>query len=128
MEDNYAPPPIPEGLGDAGGKLWVSITRDFELTGSELRLLLDACGEADIIAEMDRVWVSMGRPFTASGSRGQDVAHPIVSEIRQHRLALKTLLGSLRLPADDDDGVVVKLTPSQAGRKGAQIRWGNRGA
>jgi hypothetical protein len=51
---------------------------------------------------------------------GQDVAAPHVSEIRQHRATLATLLGKLRLP---DDAAGGGSASSEAGRALVNQRW-----
>ena len=118
----YVPPTPPDSLGRAGKALWRSIVKDFELHGAELRLLFDACSEADLIADMEKEWQRLGKPMTSRGSRNQDVSHPIVSELRQHRAVLSGLIRSLKLPAvvdeePEDTGVFrEKLTPSEYGR------------
>jgi hypothetical protein len=58
---------------------------------------------------------------------GQDVAAPHVSEIRQHRATLATLLGKLRLP-DDEAGSGSGSSSSEAGRALVNQRWRPRSA
>lgn len=129
--EDYTPPAAPPGLEKAGIALWDSIVRDFELHGAELRILFDACAEADLISDMEKEWKRLGKPMTSRGSRMQDVSHPIVSELRQHRAVLRGLIAGLKLPAVVDDEptsteLVVKLTPQEYGRMGAEKRWGRR--
>ena len=137
MEDKYIPPVPPADLGDAGRELWESVTREYtvngtpvhyELNGGEIRILKDACMQADLTEYMHRDWVAAGMPTTTKGSRGQDVAHPYIQEIRQHRSETANLLKSLKLPVLEEvktsekssDG---KMSRSEAGRKAAAARW-----
>lgn len=118
----------PEGLDTAGTDLWESVTGEYDLLPHELRLLEDACREADLISLMDRAWNEHGRPMISRGSMGQEVAHPLLGEIRQHRTTLRLLLASLRLPdpAEEQTAPLIPMTRSQAATKAAGVRWGAR--
>jgi hypothetical protein len=111
----------PENLGDRGAALWESVTSSYALRPDELSILADAAHECDII-EMLRAEFDKSSLIT-TGSMGQDVAAPHVSEIRQHRIALKTLLNQLRLP--DESGADGR---SAAGRALVNQRWHPRSA
>lgn len=111
--------PFPRDLERAGRKLWGDIARGgrYVLRADELRLLEDACREADLIDDL-RVALK-GQPRIVRGSMGQDAINPLISELRQHRSTLKSLLGSLSLPDDPSP-----LTPrSVAARRAANARW-----
>lgn len=105
----------PKGLEAKGRRLWREIVTMYELRADELDTLEDICREADLIvrleAELD------GAELVVKGSQGQDVANPIVSEIRQHRTTKKTLWTSLKLP---DEG---NATAGNQQREAAQTRW-----
>jgi len=75
----------------------------YDLAPGEVRMLEDACREADLIAAMEAAWIAEGQAFTARGSQGQVVAHPVVSELRQHRGTLRQILVGLKLPHPDDE-------------------------
>lgn len=107
-----------------GARLWDDIAGNgaYILRPDELRILEDACREADLV---ERLEVALrDAPLVVKGSMGQEVSSPLVSELRQHRVTLNTLLKSLRLPEDApnaaDDG-------SNRARKAATERWA-RGA
>jgi hypothetical protein len=108
----------PSDLDDRGSALWDSVTSAYSLRPDELAILADAAHECDIIerlkAEFDE------RSLITTGSMGQDVAAPHVSEIRQHRATLATLLGKLRLP---DDAGARGSASSEAGRALVNQRW-----
>lgn len=119
-------PKCPSGLGVPGKSLWQSLAGDgkWEFRPDELRILADACGEADLIGTLEAGLA--GQPLLVRGSQGQDVIHPIISELRQHRSTLKSLLGALKLP---DEGEEVSAGQrSSAARAAANARWSRRGA
>lgn len=112
----------PANLRSGGSDLWDSIAGAYELRPDELRTLADACREADLIDRLEAEMVDA--PTMVKGSMGQLVASPLISEVRQHRSTLNTLLKALRLPED-------QATPaerSQSARKAANARWSTRGA
>lgn len=108
----------PSDLGERGSALWESVTSRYDLRPDELAILADAAHEADIIEKLKAEFDA--RDLITTGSMGQDVAAPHVSEIRQHRMALAGLLTKLRLP-DDSTGKVG--TSSEAGRALVNQRW-----
>lgn len=121
-EEMVSKPSMPRDLERAGRKLWRDIARSgkYELRPDELRVLEDACREADLIDDLAQE--AKGAPKMVRGSQGQDVINPLISELRQHRATLKSLLGALQLP--DDDDVFGESRRSVAARKAAQARWG----
>lgn len=108
-------PSAPRGLGTTGRKLWRETVKKYDLRPDELEILRAACGEADIIKAIEDELV--GKPMTTTGSMGQTVAHPLLSEVRQHRATLASLLRGLKLPDDVASGE----TNQQRGA--AQSRW-----
>jgi hypothetical protein len=126
-------PRKPPNLCTAGGKLWDQITdpeTGWDLRPDELRLLEDACRTADTIDVLEKALKTA--QLTVKGSMGQIVAHPLLTEVRQHRGVLASLLGKLKLTdldesspvGDQGDGTVTPFTRSQAARKAANARWG----
>jgi hypothetical protein len=120
----------PVGLERAGAELWRDIVGEYELRPDEVRILGDACREADLI---DRLEDDLrDSPLVVKGSMGQPASSPLVTEIRQHRATLKSLLAALRL-GDGEDAVPRGVrshrgvTPSEAGRRAARARWGTVG-
>lgn len=109
----------PEGLGDRGSALWSAVTSRYSLRPDELAILADAAHESDII-EMLKTEFEL-RSLITTGSMGQDVAAPHVSEIRQHRATLASLLMKLRLP--DESAGAGSNASSEAGRALVNARW-----
>lgn len=117
----HEPPPrfpIPVTLGPGGTGLWRKVTDQYVLRPDELETLEDACSLTDMVDAMSRAWIEEGRPLTTAGSMGQLVTHPMISEIRTHRMARNALWRQLKLP-DLDTGVV---EPNQQ-RAAANSRW-----
>lgn len=56
----------------------------------------------------------------ASGYNGNDIADPLLPELRQHTALLGTLLKQLRLPE-------AKAEAASHGRKAVETRWAKRG-
>jgi hypothetical protein len=82
---------MPRGLGEEGKAFWKATTRDYELDGLELRLLEDACREADLIDGLCEAIDSSRFRLTSRGSMGQTVANPLLGEVRQHRALLSQI-------------------------------------
>lgn len=114
----------PTGLQAKGRKLWDDILADFDLRPEELRILEDACREADLIDRIEKEIQTS--PLTAKGSQGQPVAAPLVTEIRQHRTTLARLLGQLKLTSEGS--AVAGMTTSEKARHAANARWGKAAA
>ena len=114
----------PEGLDASGSALWARITAKYALRVDELRILEDACREADLIDVLS-VALTESSPIT-KGSQGQPVVNPLVPEIRQHRSTLSTLLGKLKLPDDETSDSAGRV--SAQARSAANARWSRRGA
>lgn len=123
-------PRMPRKLGKAGRDLWQGITDPEEgwaLRPDEIRLLTDACREADIVERLETALADA--ELIVRGSMGQPAPSPLLTEIRQHRATLAGLLGKLRLvePDEDEDevptGTLIPLTRAEAARKAARTRW-----
>lgn len=122
-------PTKPTGLGKAGSKLWrlISDPAKYTLRPDEVRILEDSCREADLIDEIERQLD--GEPFMVTGSQGQDVIHPLIPELRQHRATLTSMLLKLKLPDDEDEagGDSGDANPrATAARAAANARWSKR--
>ena len=111
----------PAGLGPAGRRIWTTVAKTYDLRIDELRVLEDACREADLI---DRIQAELSDPdheLVVKGSMGQPVSSPLVQEIRQHRSTLQRLLAGLKLP---DEVAADRGQEASAGaRKAAMARW-----
>lgn len=120
--------PAPTGLTKS--KLWSGITDKYDLRPDELRVLEEACREADLI---DSMVVGMrARPLMVKGSMGQPTVNPLLSEIRLHRQTLAALMRQLDLPDDPaGEGAGKGSGPgsrSSAARNLANARWSRRGS
>ncbi|MEV0078058.1 hypothetical protein AB0H58_16765 [Nocardia neocaledoniensis] len=99
----------------------------FALRADELRVLGDACAEADLIERLQSALDA--DELMTTGSQGQPVVNPLVSELRQHRATLAGLLRQLKLPDDEQPGEVVGGdNRSTQARAAAIARWSRRGA
>ena len=106
----------PRGLKAAGKRLWSQTLETYDLRQDEKEVLRAACFEADLIARMEAELES--EPLTVKGSMGQLVPHPLVSELRQHRATMASLLRGLKLPDLDAGGDSVNQQ-----REAAQSKW-----
>ncbi len=126
MTDDRTELAPPSGLKESGLRLWTSIIPKYSLRPDELRILEDACHEADVIGRLqEELDVS---PLVTAGSMGQEVAHPTVSEVRQHRAALRGLLAQLKLPDTPAQSAGKRAQVSESARKAARARWGSGGS
>jgi len=94
------PAKFPTGLLTAGRSLWKSVVDEYELDTHESLLLLQACRTADRLDSMAAELATT--PLTLTNFRGDEVAHPLLTESRQQSLALSRLVASLRLPSGDE--------------------------
>lgn len=107
----------PRGLETKGKRIWKDVTTAYELRTDELDILEDICRESDLIDRLEKDLD--GAALMVRGSQGQDVANPLISEVRQHRATKKALWASLKLP---DDANVTSIAGNQQ-RDAAQSRW-----
>ena len=111
----------PSGLKAPGRKLWLSVIGRYVLTAAEVEMLGQACRTADELDRLERA-VRQLSELTVRGSTGQPKAHPLLEEVRRHRVLLERLTGALCLPDDDEE---VGLRPGQKhARRAVQARWG----
>jgi P27 family predicted phage terminase small subunit len=112
----------PAGLDKHGKSLWRKVTGEWGLRPDELELLYAACRTRDEIARMED---ALGKSsVTVRGSQGQVRPHPLIGEVRAHRLAFRQLLGQLGIDeAESDDAAADDArSRSTAGRKLALVR------
>ena len=121
MTDSY---PKPENLGDRGERFWDSVTSTYKLRADELILLEDACREIKLIDKLEEAINSDGAKMIVTGGYEQEVANPLITEIRQHRGMVARLLNQLKLPEESRGS---GMSPSDVARKAANARWGNAG-
>lgn len=116
----------PAGLAAGGRQLWREVCAGHALRADERRTLLDACCEADLIdALQSEMQVA---PRTVKGSMGQTVIHPLVSELRQHRATLNSLLRSLALAADTSSADDAARASREAALTMNRARWDRKRA
>jgi pyruvate/2-oxoglutarate dehydrogenase complex dihydrolipoamide acyltransferase (E2) component len=118
-----AMPPVPDGLGEHGAGFFVRVLAKWSLRPDELELLAAAARTIDELRRLEEA-LAEASPVVP-GSRNQVRAHPLVREVREHRLALKQLLGAAGIgiaeaTAGSDD---LGLARSHAGRQLAAQRW-----
>jgi len=115
---------VPAGLAEPGQKLWKSVVSRYILTPAELTMLAEACRTADELTRLEQALRELPE-LTVPGSMGQPRPHPLLQEVRNHRLLLERLTSALNLP---DDFQEVGLRPGQRhARTAALARWGRRG-
>jgi len=106
----------PSGLSATGHRLWTSALADYEFDVHEELLLLQACRCAD---RLDRLATEAdASPVTVVNAKGDQVAHPALTESRQQSITLARLLAALRMPSGVEGGQLVR----------PQRRGGARGA
>jgi hypothetical protein len=113
----------PSGLSALGKRLWVSVVDRFVLTPAELAMLGQACRTSDELNRLEKAVRNLPELIT-TGSTGQPKAHPLLAEVRAHRLLLERLTTALCLP--DDDQVVGDRASTKHARKAAEGRWRNK--
>lgn len=112
-------PHPPEGLDEAGDRLWRSVVDSFELDEHEITLLAQACRTVDTI---DALQAAIDADGPLIETRSGPKAHPAVVEIRQQRIVLARLLVALRVPIGDQE------QPSKVDPVKRAQRRGTRGA
>lgn len=115
-------PKTPAGLGTRGARFWRATVADFELTKGELQLLEEAARTLDQLDQLAAVIAQDGA--TVTGSAGQTVLNPAISEARQQRLTLHRLLAALALP--DDEGATVPTGHQLRAVTANRARWDGR--
>lgn len=110
---------VPPGLDSRGRAYWEATTAAFDLTDSELQMLIEACRIMDRLDLLDTAIRADGPMVT--GSAGQPVVHPGLTEARGQQAVLHRLLAALQLP--DEDGEVIPATATLRARKAAATRW-----
>lgn len=119
----------PTGLQPAGRRLWLDVSKRYELRADELLLLEKACRTADDCARLDEAVAAA--PLTVKGSMGQVREHPLLAQARQTRALLAALLKQLALPDEVEasgGGAGEGERPSSntvRAMTAARARWGN---
>ncbi len=118
-------PDRPTDLGPAGVRLWDTITADgLILRPDESALLDQACRVADQVETLAEVVASS--PVVIAGSRGQEIVHPAVAELRLQRSLLASLVAKIAVPDGEGEGDWDGLSASERARKASRARWDRR--
>lgn len=124
-----AKPTVPRGLKPKAQRLWRDTVAVYDLRPDELRILEDACREVDIV---EKIHARLSREnLLVEGSMGQAVAHPLLQEIRHHRMVTQRLLAGLKLPDGGAEMTEAERAAqrSTSAREAANARWhGSSGA
>src|SRR5512133_1598078 len=110
----------PTGLRTAGKRLWAAVIESFVLNPGELSMLEQACRTADELDRLERAVRALPE-LTTTGSTGQLKPHPLLAEVRAHRLLLERLTTALNLPDEDQD--VGLRGSSRHAQRAACGRW-----
>lgn len=101
-------------------ELWAESTDVYALSAHEKLILKGACTALDNIAKLE---VELdGADLMSKGSMGQDVANPLLGELRQTQAAFDRAMKQLSLP--DVDGEDAGASRSSSAREAAAKRWG----
>ena len=117
---------MPVGLasGGRGQRLWHDLTERVEFTDIELRYLENACFTLDRIAKIRR---AIGNTLLVKGSQGQQVANPLLRELRADERHFADLMARIDIP----DQFAQEEQEQSQGERSAQMRavvnsrWGN---
>jgi hypothetical protein len=100
--------------------LWNAVVVPYALTPAELANLAEAARTADELDRLEKEVRALPQ-LTTTGSTGQVKAHPLLAEVRSHRLLLERLTTALNLPDEDQAS---GMRPGQRhARRAAQARW-----
>lgn len=121
----------PTGLSAVSRRLWRQVTEEFALAPGELLIFEALCRTSDELVQLEKVAAEVaatGELF-AENNTGQLKPHPVLEEIRRHRVLLERHTAVLNLPhlsADSGNKSAHKPASiaSVRARKAAQARWG----
>ena len=116
MTDKPSPP---VGLGSRGRRFWRSTTTDFDPSDSELEILAEVCRTLDNLDSLAASIAENGTMIT--GSQGQSVVNPALTEVRGQRALLHRLLAALGLK--DEEGAKVPTIQSVRASTAGRARW-----
>ena len=117
MPGNGRMPTAPRGLSKAGKALWRAVLEPYELDEHEVLLLKEACRVADRLDRLDAE--AAAGTVTVTNHRGDQVAHPAMTEARQQAIVLTRILASLRLPSGDEDDGALSRPQRRGSARGA---------
>lgn len=116
----------PRGLGVDGRRLWRSVAEELaedglELTATERYWLASACKLVDQAAVVEAELTCA--PLYLKGSMGQQVANPLIGELRQLHLAINLTLARIKTDVPEAPSFLPALNKK---REAMHKRW--RGA
>ena len=117
MDEEEIPTP-PDVLRDRGAGFWRELNGRLRLDEKQLSILFEACRSLDTIEGLAAAVESDGLMIT--GSQGQQVLHPAVTEIRQQQVTFARLVAQMNLPEDEKARDLFRFRRAQAG---ASARW-----
>lgn len=118
-------PRPPTGLRAAGRRFWATVHERYDgLEPAEVALLTECCATVDTIAGLEAAVRKHGA--MVSGSQGQQVLNPAITEARLQRAQLARLLDQLGLPTEEDSESVPDSPARRKARKAAEVRWRRR--
>jgi hypothetical protein len=112
----------PEGLRIRGTEFWDKLSHTYEFNDAELYLLEQICREQDLIQSIQED-INLGY-LRMTGFNGNDIADPLLTELRQHLTIITSLIKALKIPLDETE----KAKISSRQRANANVRWSKRGA
>lgn len=99
----------PEKLGHRGTRLWEAISNEVKLDAAGDALLEEICRTADIIDRLSGIlrssktdWLELVENSDTDSNDAVEIhiiINPVVGEIRQQRLALRTMMAHLKIGA-----------------------------
>jgi hypothetical protein len=105
-----------------GRRFWIATMKVYDLTGPELEILAEAARGLDELDGLRETVAATGT--TTTGSRGQVVVNPALSEMRQARAELRRLLEMLSLPdPEQESGKGITGARSARAAKASRTRW-----
>lgn len=110
----------PVFASDDARTLWDETTQVYALAAHEKLILKGACSALDKIAALEGELD--GASLMSKGSMGQDVANPLLGELRQTQAAFDRAMKQLALP--DAEGADAGAQRSSSARAAAAARWG----
>ena len=110
---------MPDGLSGDAADFYSTMMDSYSWNNkAELYILESICKEMALISLIEsEIDVTMLR---RQGVAGNDIADPLLGELRQHRSLLNTLMKSIKFPED-------KKARSDINRANANARWAKRG-
>lgn len=109
----------PAGLQVRGKAFWRATMADYDFSTAETAILEEACRCLDRLDLLADTITALGAMVT--GSQGQPVVNPALTEARGQQLVLHRLVAALQLP--DAAGDAVPTGRSLAAMTAADARW-----